>query len=116
MNVVGRNHDVIQAGDVLRWSGRIVTAEDLRQSLNGERELIVSSRTVITPSALDHLKSKGVKVVREEPNSKTQAEQERVAKPYWGYLTEGPDPVVNNVVRSLERDGVRLQEISVTPR
>ncbi|HEV2948393.1 MAG TPA: hypothetical protein VGX70_13530 [Gemmataceae bacterium] len=115
MKVIGRNHDATKAGDVLRWSGRIVTAEGLRQSLNGERELIVSSRTVITPSAVDHLKAKGVMVVREDQNAQPGAKEERVTKSFWGYLTERPDSVVGNVVQALKRDGVDLQEISITP-
>ena len=116
MSVLGQNHDATQAGDVLRWSGKVVTAEGLRQSLNGERELIVSSRAVITPSASDHLKANGVKVVREDQNVEPQAKEERVSKSFWGYMSERPDPVVNNVIQSLQRDGVRLQEISATPR
>jgi ribose 5-phosphate isomerase RpiB len=116
MNVVGGNHDATPAGGVLLWSGRIVTAEGLQQFLNGERQLIVSSRTVITPSALDHLKSKGVKVVREDQNSEPQAKEERVTKSFWGYMTERPDPVVSNVVQALKRDGLDLREILMTPR
>ena len=46
------------ADHVLRWSGRVVAAEDLRRSLNGHRELLVTSTTVITPLALEQLRDR----------------------------------------------------------
>ncbi len=66
MNVNGQNRDASGAVGVLRWAGGVITADGLRESLNGERELVVTPRTVITPLAADHLKANGVRVVRQE--------------------------------------------------
>jgi ribose 5-phosphate isomerase RpiB len=112
MNVIGPNHDATQAGNALRWSGKVVTAEDLRQSLNGERQLLVVPGTVITPSALDHLKAKGVSVVRGEASAKPPAMDGEKLRMRWGYWMERPDSVASNVIQVLKRDGVDLQEIT----
>jgi len=101
------------SADVLRWPGKVVTAEGLRQSLNGERQLAVIPGTVITPSAVDHLKANGVNVLRGEAIAKPHAEKKE-SKSNWGFLSERPDPVVSNVVQALKREGVDLQEIQVS--
>src|SRR6266436_2499011 len=116
MSVLGQNHDATRAGNALRWSGKVVTAEDLRQSLNGERQLLVVPGTVITPSALDHLKAKGVSVVRGEASAKPPAMDGEKLRMRWGYWMERPDSVVSNVVQALKRDGPDLHEILMTPR
>jgi ribose 5-phosphate isomerase RpiB len=115
MSLNGENRNSSDSTNVLRWSGRIVTADGLRRSLNGERQLQVIPGTVITPSAVDHLKANGVRVVRAEENPKPQAINGNKPGMRWGYLTERPDAVVSNVVQALKRDGVDLQEISITP-
>ena len=52
---------------VLRWPGRVLAAADLRRSLNGHRELVLSPRAIITPLAADHLRTNGVRILREAP-------------------------------------------------
>jgi ribose 5-phosphate isomerase RpiB len=101
------------SADVLRWPGKVVTAEGLRQSLNGERQLAVIPGTVITPSAIDHLKANGVSVVRGEAGAKPHAEKKE-SKSNWAFLSERHDPVVNNVVQALKRDGVDLKEVQTS--
>ena len=115
MKFNSKHGDETGTGEALRWSGRVVTADGLRESLNGERELVVSPRTVITPLAADHLKANGVRVVRQEENAKPQAKEEGKLTGDWGYVLERPDPMVASVVQSLKREGVNLQELS-TPR
>jgi ribose 5-phosphate isomerase RpiB len=116
MSLNGENRNSSDSTNVLRWSGRIVTADGLRRSLNGERQLNVIPGTIITPSAVDHLKANGVSVVRAEENAKPQAMDGEKQRTRWGYLTERPDAVVSNVVQALKRGGVDLQEISITPQ
>jgi ribose 5-phosphate isomerase RpiB len=116
MGFDGQNRTTNAAGDVLRWTGGVVTAEGLRQSLNGQRELVVTPRTVVTPLAADHLKANGVKVVRQEEDAKSQAKVEEKSKGGWGYVLERPDPMVENVVQSLKRDGIEIQELPVSRR
>jgi hypothetical protein len=112
MSVNGQKRNANNASGSLRWSGRVVTADGLRESLNGERELVVTPRTVITPLAVDHLKANGVRVVRQEENAKPQAKAEGKLSGSWGYILEQPDPRVASVVQSLKREGVNLQELS----
>ena len=50
---------------VLRWSGRVLCAEDLRRSLNGHRELVLPPRALVTPLAAEHLRQHGVTVSRQ---------------------------------------------------
>lgn len=113
MNENGQKRSANESSNVLRWSGRVVTAEDLRQSLNGHRELVVTPRAIITPSASDHLKANGVKVVRGEENTKPQARAHDQAG-VWGYALERPDSLVGSVVQSLKREGLNLAELPVS--
>lgn len=114
MNVNSQHRDGTGAGGALHWTSRLVTADGLRESLNGERELVVTPRTVITPLAADHLKANGVRVVRREENVKTQANDEEKLSGGWGYVLERPDPRVASVLQSLKREGVNLQELSIS--
>ena len=68
-------------GAVLNWPGRVLTADDLRRHLNGRRELMLSSRTVVTPLAAEQIRINGLHVTREPDRS-----QSSVAGPNrWGY-------------------------------
>jgi ribose 5-phosphate isomerase RpiB len=113
MRVNGQNRDATGAGGVLRWSGKVVTADGLQQSLNGERELVVTPRTVITPLAADHLKANGVQVVRQEEAAKPLAGHNEKSNGGWGYILERPFPLAGSVMQSLKRDGMNLHELSI---
>ena len=43
--------------NVLRWPGRLLTAEDLRRHLNGHDELILPPSAIITPLAAEELRN-----------------------------------------------------------
>jgi hypothetical protein len=92
-------------GQVLHWSGRVVSAEDLRRSLNGQRELVLPARAIITPLAAEELRANGVRVTRQAGDNKAAVTAR------WGYAEEQPHPVVHTAVRVLERDGVALKEL-----
>ena len=51
MSSNGQVRDGIADGGVLRWTGRVLAADDLRRSLNGHRELVLPRRAIITPLA-----------------------------------------------------------------
>jgi hypothetical protein len=51
----GQVRDTSANEQVLRWSGRLVSAEELRRPLTGHRELVVPAGAVITPLAADGL-------------------------------------------------------------
>jgi hypothetical protein len=116
MNANSQHRNASADGAVLRWNGRVVTAEDLRQSLNGQRELVLSPRAVITPMAADHLRANGIRITREDETAKPGTQDARLGTATWGYAQERPEPLVGSVVQSLKRDGVDLKELSVPPR
>lgn len=105
----GQAGDDGKAGTALRWSGRVLSADDLRQNLNGQSELVLSPRTVVTPMALDQLRACGVRIVREQ---KVQATDPSKNVALWGYAQEKPDPLVTSTIQSLEREGLRLKPLS----
>ena len=113
MNRNGQNRETAGTDGALRWSGRIVTADGLRQSLNGERELVVTPHTVITPLAADHLKANGVRVIRQEEAAKPQTGHKEKSNGGWGYVLERPFPLAGSVMQALQRDGVNLQELYI---
>jgi hypothetical protein len=113
MNVNSQHRNASADGAVLRWNGRVVTAEDLRQSLNGQHELVLSPRAVITPMAADHLRANGVRIVREDETAKPGTQDAGLGTATWGYAQERREPLVGSVVQSLKRDGVDLKELSI---
>src|SRR5262245_40960386 len=91
---------------VLRWPGRVVSADALGRSLNGHRELVIGSRAVITPLALEELRQRGVEIRRETPSA-----QPAPGRPAWGYAQDRPHPMVKSAVQTLARDGLDWKEM-----
>jgi hypothetical protein len=91
-------------GQILHWPGRVLTAEDLRRSLNGHHELVLTPRAIVTPLAAEHLRTNGIQIVR-------KANEERPATiKAWGYAQDRPHPVIRSAVQAVERDGLSLTE------
>jgi hypothetical protein len=105
MSVNGQVREASADGLVLRWTGRVVAAEDLRRTLNGHRELLVSPRAIITPLAAEDLRARGVRVTREP------AETPRPGLRAWGFAEDQPYPQVASAVQGLRRDGWSLQAL-----
>ena len=105
MNGNGQPRETPAGEHVLRWSGRVVAADDLRRSLNGHRELLVAPAAVITPLALEQLRERGVQVRRQSP------EPTAIPRPVWGYAQDRPHPLVRSAVQALERDGLHWREL-----
>src|SRR5438132_7980162 len=93
---------------VLRWSGRVLSAADLR-NLNGHRELVLAPHTVVTPLAGEELSTSGVKVSRAAPEGKTPS------GPAWGLGQDRPYPLVRSAVQALARDGLCVRELPCPP-
>jgi hypothetical protein len=91
----------------LEWTARVLASEDVRSRLNGHREIRVSPRTIVTPMAADDLRSRGVRLVREEPPV-----ENRNMKTTWGYAQERPNPLVASAVQAVRRDGIDLKELN----
>ncbi len=106
MNGNGQPRDGAPADHVLRWSGRVVAADELRRSLNGHRELLVSPQVVITPLALEQLRERGVEVRRQSEPAKPAA-----PLPVWGFAQDRPHPTVASAVQALRREGLAWKEM-----
>jgi hypothetical protein len=106
MNGNGRAPEATAGGRVLHWPGRVLSASDLRHSLNGHRELVLAPGTVVTPLAQEELRHNGVQVTRREPERKPIA-----GTAAWGYAEERPGPLVRSAVQALAREGVELREL-----
>lgn len=92
-------------GQVLCWPGRVLAAEDVRRSMNGQREVLVADGTVITPLALDQLRASGVRIRRQT------ASPEEKQRTGWGYAQERPYPSVLSAVQALQREGLAFKEL-----
>jgi ribose 5-phosphate isomerase RpiB len=90
----------------LRWSERVLSADDLRRHLNGAGELVVPANAVITPLAAEHLRAHGVRLSRQaeapEPSAKAGA---------WGYAQEQPQPLVATALQALAREGLHVRSL-----
>jgi ribose 5-phosphate isomerase RpiB len=90
---------------VLHWPGRVVTADDLRRTLDGHRELVLPARAIITPLADEQLRANGIRVTR-QPGGEQPAWSAR-----WGYAQDRLHSLVQSAVQALARDGVVLKEL-----
>ncbi len=89
---------------ILSWPKRLLSADDLRRHLNGQRELQLLPRTIVTPLAADELRARGVRITWvANPQAGRQPSGAR-----WGYAQEAPDPLVTAAVQALEREGTTL--------
>lgn len=106
---MGANGQLPEAADgrILRWPGRIVTAEDLRLHLNGHEELLLAPRALVTPSAAEQLRDRGVRISR-------QAVEVPTARPRaaWGYAQDRPYPLVRSAAQALRRDGLGTKDLT----
>lgn len=95
---------------ILCWPGRLLSADDLRRHLAGQKEIVVGPRTIVTPLAADELRGKGVRLRRDEitgGNGKAVGAQ-------WGYAEETPDALVDAAIAALRREGIVLTALPGT--
>jgi ribose 5-phosphate isomerase RpiB len=105
----GPVREISADGEVLRWTGRVLSGEDLRGTLNGHRELLLPARTVITPLAAEQIRAHGIRVNR------LPVEKQPVAGASWAYARERPHAHVQSALQALEREGVSLREMKLQP-
>lgn len=108
MDVNGRSG--ASPGGALHWQGRIVSAEALRQRLDGQAELVVAERTVITPLAADELRARGIRIVRQSDGEKPPCNE---SSGQWLTAQERPFPQVGAAIAILERDGHSFQQVAM---
>jgi len=107
MGVNGQPDQASFNGAKLDWTSRVLSAEDVRARLNGQLELILRSDTVITPSAHDELRSRRIRVIRQD------ALPQQTATRGWGYAQDRPYAIVQSVAGALKREGSLLSEIDL---
>jgi hypothetical protein len=95
------------AGDVLHWPGRVVTGFELARLLNGHRRLLVPANAVLTPSALDELRHRGISVEREQTAKPTRTEA------LWGIAQEEPQAAVASALKALAAQGLPLRSLEI---
>jgi hypothetical protein len=105
MSANGQFPNLCADGQVLRWPGRVLAADDLRRNLNGQRELVLEPRAVVTPLALEQLRDSGVRVTRRDGVA-----PRRSPAPV-GYAQDRPHPLVQSAVQALARDGLAVREL-----
>ena len=96
-------------GRVLRWNGRVVTAADLRQSLDGHQELALPPRAIITPLAADELRARGIRITSQSSDAAP------LPRPAWGFAQDRPYPEVGSALQGLRRDGFVVKEMLSCP-
>jgi hypothetical protein len=106
MSTNGRLPEPATDGAVLHWPGRLFAAEDVRRSLNGHRELVLTPRAIVTPLAAEELRGRGVRVRREE------TEPPRTQAARWGYAQDRPHAVVRTAIDALGREGAAFRELT----
>jgi ribose 5-phosphate isomerase RpiB len=88
----------------------VVTAEDLRQHLNGHRALVLDTGTIVTPLAEDHLRTHGIRVMRR--GLENLPETVHRTQTSWGLAQDQTYPVVSSVVAGLKREGLAFRDLS----
>src|SRR5581483_6423205 len=118
----GRVQSGCKESQPLVWTGRLLSAEDLRTHLNGAGEIILSPRAIITPLAVDELRASGVQVTRRPEQAGDQGAQGRciqagtlspvaAAANTWGYAQDKPDALVQAAVQAAEKQGASLRPL-----
>jgi hypothetical protein len=96
-------HPAATAADALRWPGRVVSALELGRRLNGHRRLLLPANAVVTPAALDELRSRGVSVERDAAPATATATA--TAAGCWGCGQDRAYAAVQSALQALQRDG-----------
>jgi hypothetical protein len=94
-------------GQILHWKGQVLSALELRGALDGHRELVLPEGAVITPSAAEELKAKGVRIRRRSPSNQLPSQAA------WGYSQDRIYPQVQGLAKAVEREGIALRELEI---
>ena len=76
----------------------------MRRNLKGQRRLILSTATIVTPSAAEELQRRAVEVVREKPE---------IHDAKWGYAADRIYPAVTSALQALRREGIGARRFSL---
>jgi len=91
----------------LEWTGRVLSAEDVRSRLNGQPEVVLRSNTIVTPSASDELRRRGVRITRQDRESESSPAVR------WAYAQDREYPIVASVAQALKREGLGFEKVQL---
>lgn len=94
------------ANAVLCWSGRVLAEDDLRRHWTSQSEIVLGTKTIVTPLALDFLKGKRVAIRRDDKSS-----DNGMSLGNWGIAVERPSPTVTAAIKALLREGRTLTDL-----
>lgn len=92
-------------GDLL-WQGRVLADDLLRRNLNGQRRVLIAPGTVVTPLAVEHLRSRGIEL-------EVQPQEKQIAAVSWGCAQDRGYAVVQSALQALRRDDVLIRALPV---
>jgi hypothetical protein len=88
------------------WTGNVLSADDVRRRLNGQREVRLSIQTVLTPLAIEELHRCNIRwTVEIEPESS--------APTHAAFALERESALVASAVRAVQRDGLGLRRFEL---
>jgi ribose 5-phosphate isomerase RpiB len=93
------------------WTNRVLTAECLARLLDGQAELVVAEKTIVTPLAADELKRRGITLVRRRAETAAEKSESRAI---WSVVMERADSMISSVMVSLDRERLSIRLSSLT--
>lgn len=95
---------------VLWWPGKLLSEDDLRRHWTSQGELVLGSRTIVTPLAWDWLRARHVQVRREVTD--TVPASAGAPNAAWGIAEETPSEVVAAAIKALTLEGRSLTRLA----
>ena len=81
---------------VLWWPGRLLAEDDLRRHWTSQAEIVLGTKTIVTPLAWDFLRGKRIAIRREDKKSDTGVSAT------WGYAEQTPSSLVAAAIKALD--------------
>lgn len=103
----GKHVSTKEPNSAISWVGGVLSVDDVRRSLNGHAEILLSPRAVVTPLAMEELKLRGIRLVRGKPRPVVESSTA------WGIAQESPNDLVASARKTIEREGVHFRDLSV---
>lgn len=93
------------AATTLCWTGKVLSEDDLRRHLTNQNEILLAPTTIVTPLALDFLRSRRISIRRDAAKAN---EPQRSMSGAWGWAEEKSSGIVAAAVQGLIREGTKL--------
>lgn len=104
----GQSQNGASNGSIMHWKERVLSADDVRRRLNGELEIVLDPKTIVTPLADEQLRIKGIRLTRQTSESNNGSPKPALS---WGFAQERPNAMVHSAVENVRREGIALWEL-----